>query len=85
MRDPNWMWYWSRQPQSMKMPLQRLEVVPITLDQMNGVMPQPLSPSVFQYLTRFEVEGQAKAVRCLWVRVVGGGHAQVHQAMHLCT
>ena len=54
---------------------QRFRVAP---DQMDGVVPKPVLPARGNRLARLEVKGQAKTQRRRRIRVVGRGHADVH-------
>ena len=55
----------------------------MTPDEVDGIVLQPLSPALPDELARVERERQAEAVRRFRVGVVGRGHREIHQAVHL--
>src|SRR5262245_37067161 len=50
---------------------------------MDRVVRVPLTPALLDQLARLEVEGDAKAKRRPRIRIVGGRHTQVHDAVAL--
>ena len=62
---------------------QRPEVALVALDEPHRVVPLPLPPALGKHFARLEVERQAEAVGRRGIRVVGGRHAQVHDAVPL--
>src|SRR5690606_25157600 len=62
---------------------QRLQVLRETLDEMDRIVAQPLPPALRNQLPRLEIERHPQPPRILRVRVVGGRHAEIHEAMHL--
>src|SRR6185437_14628870 len=52
-------------------------------DEIDRIVLAPFAPAPLDHLARFEIERNAKAERRLAVRVVGRGHAEVHDAVAL--
>jgi len=55
---------------------QRLQVVAVSRDEVDRVVPAPLLPALLYRLPRLEVERNAEAERRLRIRIVGRRHAQ---------
>src|SRR5205814_7175453 len=61
--------------------LERLQIGLVLVDKKNRIVLEPALPTLLDQLAGIEIEWQSEAERRLGVRVVGRGHAQVHDAV----
>src|SRR5437763_5292224 len=59
---------------------ERLQVAAVPCNEIDRVVPAPIAPALLDHLARLEVERDAEAERRPRIRIVGGRHAEVHDA-----